>query len=159
MKYYNYDVIFQEIPDETTLAINISNCPNRCLGCHSPFLWDDTGTELTIQEYDRILSSLATDITCVCFMGGDANPAYINYLATYTYEKYPFLKIGWYTGKKEISEDINLKCFDYIKVGQYIKRLGGLRSTTTNQRMYKVLHPTTDTTKLKDITEKYWKNT
>ena len=158
MKYYNYDVVFQEIPDETTLAINISNCPCRCPGCHSKFLWEDVGVELAVKEYERILSSLVADITCVCFMGGDANPAYINHLATYTYEKYPFLKIGWYTGKEKISEDINLKCFDYIKVGSYIKRLGGLKSTVTNQRIYKVLHPTTNTTKLKDITEMFWKD-
>ena len=51
MKYYNYDVVFQEIPDETTLAINISNCPCRCPGCHSKFLWEDVGVELTVKEY------------------------------------------------------------------------------------------------------------
>ena len=27
MKYVNTGVVFQEIPDETTLSINISNCP------------------------------------------------------------------------------------------------------------------------------------
>ena len=29
LKYANYDIVFQEVPDEVTLAINISNCPNH----------------------------------------------------------------------------------------------------------------------------------
>ena len=35
LKYVNTAVVFQEIPDEVTLAINISGCPCRCPGCHS----------------------------------------------------------------------------------------------------------------------------
>ena len=35
LKYANFDVVFQEVPDEVTLAINITNCPNQCPGCHS----------------------------------------------------------------------------------------------------------------------------
>ena len=27
-------VVFSEIPDEITLAFNISNCLNNCIGCH-----------------------------------------------------------------------------------------------------------------------------
>lgn len=73
-------------------------------------------------------------------MGGDANPAYINHLAEYAAKRYPFLKIGWYTGREAISEDVDLKNFDYIKVGPYIKDLGGLSSPATNQRMFKILH-------------------
>lgn len=157
MKYYNYDVVFQEIPDETTLAINISGCPCHCPGCHSPFLWEDTGIELSIQEFERIVNTVIEDITCICFMGGDANPAYINHLAEYAFKHYPFLKIGWYTGRMAISKDIDLKNFDYIKVGSYIKHLGGLSSKTTNQRMYKVLHHSSTNVELKDITYKFQK--
>lgn len=156
MKYYNYDVVFQEIPDETTLAINISGCPCHCPGCHSPFLWEDKGTELSTDEYDKILNPVMENITCVCFMGGDANPTYINELAEYTSKNYPFLKIGWYTGRETISEKINLKCFDYIKVGPYIKDLGGLSSATTNQRMFKILHLDGHNRKV-DITKRFQK--
>ena len=35
LKYANFDIVFQEVPEEVTLAINISNCPNQCPGCHS----------------------------------------------------------------------------------------------------------------------------
>lgn len=41
VRYHNFDIVFAEIPDETTLAINITNCPNRCPGCHSPHLQRD----------------------------------------------------------------------------------------------------------------------
>ena len=53
LKYADYDIVFQEIPNEVTLAINISNCPNRCVGCHSPYLMEDVGEEL-----NGILASL-----------------------------------------------------------------------------------------------------
>lgn len=154
MKYYNYDVVFQEIPDETTLAINISNCPCHCEGCHSKFLWEDKGTELTMIEYKRLLSLYADSITCVCFMGGDANQGWINELAKYTAMHYSDIKVGWYTGRREIPQPISLRYFNYIKVGPYIKELGGLDSPNTNQRMYEIERPTFN---LKDITYKFQK--
>ena len=39
LKYVNCGIVFQEIPDEVTLSINISNCPCHCPGCHSNYLW------------------------------------------------------------------------------------------------------------------------
>ena len=47
LKCYSYDIVCQEIPDEITLAVNISCCPNRCQGCHSPWLWGNEGEEMT----------------------------------------------------------------------------------------------------------------
>ena len=46
LKYYNYDIVFQEIPDEVTLAVNLTNCPHRCIGCHSPHLRHNIGEPL-----------------------------------------------------------------------------------------------------------------
>lgn len=43
VRYHNFDIVFAEIPCETTLAINITNCPNRCRGCHSLHLQADMG--------------------------------------------------------------------------------------------------------------------
>ena len=43
LKYAGYDIVFQEIPDEVTLALNLSGCPNGCPGCHSPHLQRDEG--------------------------------------------------------------------------------------------------------------------
>ena len=55
VKYVNTEVVFEEIPDEITLAINVSNCPNQCPGCHSPYLREDIGEDLYTS-----LSSFAT---------------------------------------------------------------------------------------------------
>ena len=46
VRYHNFDVVFAEIPGETTLALNITGCPNRCPGCHSPPLQADDGRVL-----------------------------------------------------------------------------------------------------------------
>ena len=40
LKYVDTKVVFAEVPDEVTLAINISNCPCHCDGCHSEYLAD-----------------------------------------------------------------------------------------------------------------------
>lgn len=48
LKYVNGGVVFQEIPDEVTLSINISNCPCHCPSCHSQYLWKDIGEQFSI---------------------------------------------------------------------------------------------------------------
>ena len=55
LKYTDYDIVFQEIPDEVTLAINLSNCPNRCKGCHSPYLQQNVGEALTEENLSVLL--------------------------------------------------------------------------------------------------------
>ena len=50
MKYVDTLVSFSEIPDEITLCINISNCPNKCEGCHSSWLQENIGIELNNYE-------------------------------------------------------------------------------------------------------------
>ena len=75
LRYADYDIVFQEIPDEVTLAINLSNCPNHCKGCHSAYLMEDIGEPLTEESLSTLLGKYGKAITCVCFMGGDASPA------------------------------------------------------------------------------------
>ena len=70
LKYVNYGTVFQEIPDEITLAINISNCPYKCKGCHSDYLWKDIGNYID-DDINKLLNKYNEMITCVCFMGGD----------------------------------------------------------------------------------------
>lgn len=153
MKYVDTLVSFSEIPDEITLCINISNCPNKCEGCHSPWLQKNIGIELNNYElYDIINKN--SGISCVCFMGGDSNPEEINNLAIKIKSKN--LKVGWYSGNSEISDKINIKNFDYIKIGPYLKDKGPLSDKNTNQKMYKIIH-FTGMNSLKDITYKFWK--
>jgi anaerobic ribonucleoside-triphosphate reductase activating protein len=153
LKYVDTLVSFQEIPDEISLCINISNCPNNCPGCHSAYLKDDIGTPLTYTELMRILKDIR-GITCVCFMGGDKEPWEIQRLAQFVKEK--GLKVAWYSGKQELHEDIRLANFDYVKLGPYVEELGPLTSHTTNQVMYKIDH-LADRPFVVDITSRFWK--
>lgn len=137
MKYVEVIEGFREFPDEISLLINISECPNRCPDCHSKHLWEDVGTPLTFGYLCKLIDN-HSGITCVGFMGGDIDPYYINILANTV--KNLNLKVGWYSGKDYISNKINLMNFDYIKIGRFIKEKGGLDKKTTNQILYKVEH-------------------
>lgn len=154
MKYINTDVVFQEIPDEVTLAINISNCPCRCPGCHSKFLWADKGEELNEKAIDEFVKLYGSDITCISFMGGDADPARVNELARYIKDTHPSYRIGWYTGRVLVSPLIEKANFDYIKVGPYIAHLGPLKNPKTNQKLFRLNHE--DGT-MENITSRFWK--
>ena len=154
LKYANYDVVFQEVPDEVTLAINISNCPNQCPGCHSKYLWDNVGKNLDMNELNRLVEQYETGITCVCFMGGDAEPKEVADMAWQLKNSHSNLKMAWYSGKNELPQNVSTDHFDYIKLGRYVAELGPLDSATTNQRMMKRLADG----RVKDITEWFRKN-
>lgn len=148
VKYVDTLVSFQEVPDEISLCINISNCPCHCKGCHSAYLAEDIGEYLTPNKLLELVSS-NKGISCVCFMGGDSNPENINGLAA-VIRYQTNLKIAWYSGRQYIPEGFNLSYFDYIKIGPYIPELGGLDSENTNQIMYKI-----EDDKLIDITYRF----
>lgn len=136
LKFINSEVVFQEIPNEITLAINISGCPVHCTDCHSKFLWENTGTELNLFTLNNLIIS-NPGITCVCFMGGDGREEATRKLIFNIKQLYPKLKTGWYLGRKTLDINEDYKFIDYLKIGPYIKELGGLDSPTTNQKMYK----------------------
>ena len=157
IKYLETLITFAEIPDEITLCINITNCPCNCNGCHSSYLSKDIGEELNNDVLDKLISD-NSGISCIAFMGGDSSPKEINDLAKYVKDKYS-ISVAWYSGKQELSKDINLDNFDYIKLGPYIKELGPLTSKTTNQRLYQYGKFFSDYTIDKcwrDITYKFW---
>jgi len=148
LKFLNTEIVFREIPDEISLAINLTNCPLRCQGCHSPWLREDIGKELT----DEILLELikqSSGITCVLFLGGDSSYEDIRRFAKII--KNTGLKVAWYSGQTIIHTS-DLEFFDYIKIGPYEKKLGGLDKITTNQRLFKVINSKYD---LQDITFKF----
>ena len=57
MKYVDTKVVFSELPNEITLAINISGCPCACHGCHSSYLAEDIGVPLTYEELSRLIQA------------------------------------------------------------------------------------------------------
>ena len=153
LKYVNTGIVFQEIPDEVTLAIHISGCPCHCPGCHSHYLWEDIGLPLNTDAIDAFINEYGRNITCIAFMGGDGDPKGVDMLAQYIHEEHPQYKVAWYSGRVRITSAVNKSDFDYIKVGPYLKHLGPLKSTTTNQRLYRQ----NDTGEFEDITSRFWR--
>lgn len=144
-------VVFEEIPDEVTLAIEITNCPGHCVGCHSPWLREDIGEELTVEKLRDIIDR-NIGVTCVCFMGEGKDQEALKKLAfsIKLRSDYPY-KTALYSGREEI-EDEMYNYFDYVKLGQYIEKYGPLNKETTNQRLYEIVNG-----EKKDITHKFWR--
>lgn len=139
LRYHNYNIVFQEVPGEVTLAINLSNCPNGCKGCHSQHLQENIGDELTQKVIESLLVKYGDAITCVCFMGGDADPQQVQYFAGFIKQITNMqLKTVWYSGKSKLPENFAYQNFDFLKLGPYVEELGGLDSPTTNQRFYRI---------------------
>ena len=155
LKYVDSKVTFTEIPDEITLAINISNCPCHCINCHSSYLAEDIGKSLNLEALTNLIDS-NNGISCVCIMGGDANPSEVDDIAQDIKEYYPELKVAWYSGRQELSKEIELENFNYIKLGPYIKDKGPLNCRTTNQVMLEIDVIQGKVFK-KDITAKFWR--
>lgn len=151
LKYVDTKIVFQEVPNEITLAINISNCPCKCRGCHSKYLWKDIGMPLDLNTLNNLIVR-NSGITCVCFMGGDSNPPIINSLATYVKLKFPSIKIAWYSGRSKIHKGIVLNNFNFIKIGRYLEDKGPLNNPNTNQRFYEINNES-----LIDKTYLFWK--
>lgn len=137
-------VVMEEIPDRVSLAVDISNCRGNCVGCHSPFLKQDVGEELTADIIDRIVAD-NFGVNCFLFLGEGQDPQAILSLAAHVREL--GLDVALYSGREEV-EDEFWEAFDYLKLGPYRPECGPLNKRTTNQRLYH--HG-------KDITERFWK--
>lgn len=153
LKYVDTKVTFSEVPDEISLCINISNCPCKCEGCHSSYLAEDIGTWLTHAQIESLIQR-NEGITCVCIMGGDAEPWYVKQTMSCIKDVFPNLKTAWYSGRDTLHSSVsdNLEYFDFIKLGPYIEERGPLNNKNTNQKFYKV-----ENNKLIDLTFKFWK--
>jgi anaerobic ribonucleoside-triphosphate reductase activating protein len=151
IKYVKEDtsVCFAEIREEISLGLNLSCCPHRCPGCHSPYLQTNIGNELTIDIIESLIEK-NHGITCVLFMGGDNDKETLKQFGSFVKSKN--LKSAWYSGETELDLNEYRKYFDYIKVGPYIESLGPLNVKTTNQRLYQISNGT-----IEDITYTFWR--
>lgn len=144
IKFLNTDIVFREIPSEVSLAFNITNCTHKCIGCHSPDLRKDIGTELNDSVLIRHIK-INNGITCVLFLGGLYKD--IISLVKKVSNIFPEIKWAWYTGDNYI--DMTDLSLDYIKTGEYIEDLGPINIKGSNQKLYKKIdHEYVDVTSL-----------
>lgn len=93
---------------------------------------------MTWDMLSALIEKYAGAITCFCFMGGDADPFEVMKLAALIKESFPGIKTAWYSGKEELPVGFDLKVLDFVKLGPFIERLGGLKSPNTNQALYRI---------------------
>ena len=139
LKYTDTLVVFQEVPDKIALAINISNCPNHCVGCHSPELRSNIGTELTDEVFTELINQ-NDGINCVCFMGEGRDIPRLTELIHLSKKQFPDIATALYTGSDEFDESVFNGELDYLKIGPYDEKYGALNKETTNQRMYHLVN-------------------
>lgn len=155
LKYLYCKEVFAEVPSEITLGVSISGCQIRCLGCHSRELWEDKGILLTMEELQNLLDK-HKGITTLLLLGGEHDIDTLTELFQYAYKK---VKTAWYCGLDMIPKDKLgiMQYLDYLKLGHYDHELGGLDSSTTNQRFYQIEHQGDGSYYEHDITFKFQK--
>lgn len=140
------DVVLEEIPGKVTLAVEISNCPGACSGCHSPFLREDIGEELTAEIIDRLIAD-NFGVNCFLLLGEGKDPEALRTLARQVRNAHPDISLALYSGRAKVEDEL-FDLFDYVKVGPFIPEKGPLNNKETNQRLY--FHR-------EDITSYFWK--
>lgn len=149
--YDRYDIVFQEIPNEISLAFTLKGCPNNCKGCHSPHLREKVGSRLDIGTLRFLLEKYGRRVTTVLFLGGDAYQE--NLIPLLKECRYNGLKTALYSGLDKVNTSL-IPLLDYYKIGSYQEELGGLNSKKTNQRLYKYI---SDNGLFEDITHLFWR--
>ena len=134
LKYLYNKVVFQEIPNEVSLGLSISGCTIHCQGCNQRELWEDKGINLTIGEINRLLIE-QKGVTCLLLLGGERDIDALTEIFQYFHQK---IKTAWYCGLDMVPKDKLgiLQYLDFCKLGHFDSELGGLASSTTNQRLF-----------------------
>lgn len=140
------DVVLEEIPGKVTLAVEISSCQGNCTGCHSPFLREDIGEQLTTEVIDKLIAD-NFGINCFLLLGEGKDPEALRVLARHMRSAHPNISTAIYSGRTKVEDDF-FDLFDYVKVGPYIPSRGPLNNPQTNQRLY--FHR-------EDITSSFWR--
>ena len=128
--------------------MDISSCRGNCEGCHSPFLREDIGEELTAAVIDALVAD-NFGVNCFLFLGEGQDPDALLSLARHA--RSLGLEVALYSGREEVEPPF-WQVFDYIKLGPYRPSCGPLNKRTTNQRLYRVHDG-----RHEDITARFWR--
>lgn len=142
LKYLSSTILFQEIPDEISLCINVSGCPYQCKGCHSKGLWEYDGNYVS-DDLDNLIDEYKDYISNVVFMGGDQNMSEFTELVKRVKER--GYKASVYSGSDDFRKfDGLLEELDWIKIGSYKQELTvednichNVKLATSNQKLLK----------------------
>ena len=134
IRFTREEIVWQEVPDEVSLAFLISGCPLRCPGCHSSDSWrvgngrelDEAYLRSRLQRYQGLL-------TCGLFLGGEWLPERL--LPLLRLVRGTGLNTCLYTGyERDELPPALLPELTYLKTGRWQPSLGGLEQVGTNQR-------------------------
>lgn len=132
LRYVNEQIVWQEVPGETSLAFTITGCPLRCKGCHSSeYRNPKIGEPLLAEYFQARLEKYRGLITCVLFLGGDWLPMLLQPLLEQA--RRAQLHTCLYSGFDRIPNSL-LAHLTYLKTGPWIALRGGLDNPHTNQR-------------------------
>ena len=135
LRFTREEIVWQEVPNEVSLAFLLSGCPLRCVGCHSADSWKaGLGADLSVDYLRARLRRYRGLLTCVLFLGGEWQSE--NLLALLRVARDEFgLKTCLYTGlERDEVPPMLLPELSFLKTGRWLPERGGLDSPTTNQR-------------------------
>lgn len=140
LRYSHEQIVWQEVPGETSLAYTIAGCPVGCKGCHSVDTWPAGSGQPLAQDYFLARLALYQDlISCVLFLGGEWQPNAL--LSLLRLSKAQGLKTCLYTGLDSVSGELSQAIcqeLDYLKTGPWVAARGGLENPDTNQKFIHV---------------------
>lgn len=132
LHYSQEDIVWQEVPGETSLVYTLTGCPVGCKGCHSVNTWPvGSGTPLLPEYFSARLTQYQGLISCVLFLGGEWQPSAL--LTLLRLSKAQGLKNCLYTGLEKVPHELRQE-LDYLKTGPWIAARGGLDNPDTNQQ-------------------------
>lgn len=151
----SYAVSMQEIPDHIAFIINIGNCIQGCVGCHSKdtmgYYDGESPKQVPLKKVIKKASKVhKLGAAVCCIMGGTTNYGVTREYLTALIKALALIfedGVGLYSGSDSPIDDefydngINYYYayntpLTYLKIGSYQKDLGGLDKPTTNQRYY-----------------------
>lgn len=129
------EIVWQEVPNEVSLAFLISGCPLRCTGCHSADSWRaDAGMPLAADGLRARLRRYRGLLTCVLFLGGEWQPETLLGLLSVVRREFG-LHTCLYTGcERNELPPMLLPELTYLKTGRWLPERGGLDHPHTNQQ-------------------------
>ena len=139
----NTDITFNELPDKMAYAIELGACKQHCVGCHSPELQEEDVPLTPLPDIlEEAQGAIDAGANAIVVMGGTNNKhttaeSLISLLSALS----DIAPTGLYSGSEDEERDkmiaLEGHC-TWLKTGPYVDTLGGLESTRTNQRLYRI---------------------